>query len=64
MGYSPWEPGRWWKVVAPDGSLWCETSSEREAREALRPGDRLFRLWQRTEYEWEETPNNHLTRVK
>ena len=36
-------PGRWWRVIAPDGSLWCETSSEDEAREEMRPGDRLER---------------------
>ena len=47
-----WEAGRWWRVVAPDGSLWCETSDEQEARESLRPGDTLFRLWRRSEQEW------------
>ena len=47
-----WEPGRWWRAVAPDGSVWCETSDEQEARAAVRPGDRLFRLWQRSEQEW------------
>lgn len=49
-----WQPGRWWSVFAPDGSLWCETSNEREAREAMRPGDRLFRQWVRTETELRE----------
>ena len=39
-------PGRWWRVIAPDGSLWCETSSEDEAREEMRPGDRLERWWE------------------
>lgn len=47
-----WEPGRWWRVIAPDGSLWCETSDEDEARGHMRPGDTLFRQWQRPEYEW------------
>ena len=47
-----WEATRWWRVTAPDGSVWCETSAESEAREALRPGDTLQRLWQRPEYEW------------
>jgi hypothetical protein len=42
----------WWRVVAPDGSIWCETSVESEAREAMRPGDYLWRLWQRTEEVW------------
>ena len=39
-------PGRWWRVIAPDGSLWCETSSEDEARDSMRPGDRLERWWE------------------
>ena len=47
-----WEPGRWWRVIGPDGSMWCETSSEEEARDALRLGFRLENLWSRTEYEW------------
>lgn len=51
-----WEPGRWWRVIAPDGSLWCETSDEREAREAVRPGDELQRIWQRPQYEWRPEP--------
>ena len=41
----PMEEGRWWRVIAPDGSLWCETSDEEEAREAVRAGDTLQRLW-------------------
>lgn len=49
-----WEPGRWWRVVAPDGATWCETSDEDEAREAMRPGDRLRRLWVATLQEWRE----------
>ena len=51
-----WEPGRWWRVIAPNGTLWCETSDEQEARDALRPGDTLFRQWQRTEQEWRADP--------
>ncbi|MGD9622233.1 hypothetical protein [Mycolicibacterium sp.] len=47
-----WERDRWWRVIAPDGSLWCETSDEEEARERVRPGDRLETLWRRTEYDW------------
>jgi hypothetical protein len=38
-------PARWWRVIAPDGSLWCETSDEEEARKAVRPGDKLQRLF-------------------
>jgi hypothetical protein len=40
-----WEPGRWWRVITSDGSLWAETSSESEARAAVRPGDTLQQLW-------------------
>lgn len=46
------QPGRWWRVIAPDGSLWCETSDEDEARTNTRPGDTLQRLWTHTENEW------------
>ena len=47
-----WEPWRWWRVTAPDGTLWCETSDEQEARSSVRPGDTLERLWRRVEEEW------------
>lgn len=51
-----WEPGRWWRVLSPDGSLWCETSDEDEARaDAVKPGYRLQRLWQSTpQSEWRD----------
>jgi hypothetical protein len=52
---SGWEPGRWWRVVAPDGSVWSETSDKNEAIEDMRPGDQLQNLWQRSEQEWRET---------
>lgn len=45
-------PGRWWRVIAPDGTLWCETSDEREACKHVRPGDVLERLWTLTLEEW------------
>jgi len=48
------QAGRWWKVLGPDGELWCETSNEREAREALRPGDKLHRLYEAEKSEWRE----------
>lgn len=47
-----WTPGRWWLVEAPDGSLWCETSDEDEARSRMRPGDTLYRSWHRSQDEW------------
>lgn len=52
---SKWYPTKWWRVLAPDGELWCETSDENEARSNVRPGDVLERLFQ-TEplYLWEE----------
>lgn len=49
-----WQPGRWWRVTAPDGSLWAETSDEDEARESMRPGDKLERLWVAEFTEWRE----------
>ena len=47
-----WEPGRWWRVEGPDRELWCETSDEEEARESMRPGDTLYRLfeWRNKEF--------------
>lgn len=39
------EPGRWWRVLDPQGGIWCETSDEAEARSVMRKGDRLERLW-------------------
>ena len=39
-------PAPWWRVVGPDGGVWCETSSESEARQKSRPGDALQRLWE------------------
>lgn len=27
-----WKPGRWWTVLDKNKNLWCETSSEEEAR--------------------------------
>ena len=47
-----WMPGRWWRVTAPDGSIWSETSDEAEARDAVRPGDRLHRLFVLSQEKW------------
>jgi hypothetical protein len=49
-----WQEGRWWRVLAPDGSLWCETGDEEEARAAVRPGDSLQHQWRREESEWRQ----------
>jgi len=48
------EPGKWWQVLDPDGKLWCETSNEAEARENVRPGDSLHRLYEKADAEWRE----------
>lgn len=40
---------RWWKVLGPKGELWCETSNEKEARDSMREGDTLYRLFEKTE---------------
>jgi hypothetical protein len=47
-----WEPTRWWRVVDPAGKLWCETSSEYEARSWMREGDTLEHLHSQIFYEW------------
>lgn len=47
-----WRATGWWQVIAPDGSLWRETSDEAEARGSMRDGDRLYQQWRRTETEW------------
>ena len=54
-----WRPGRWWRVIGNDGELWCETSVEREARDSMRPGDTLQRLFEATAEEWRDIPGEH-----
>jgi len=51
-----WQPGRWWRVAAPDGTTWCLTSDEAEARAAVRPGDLLTREHTRSSvsHQWRE----------
>lgn len=39
-------PVPWWRVIGPDEGVWCETSSESEARQKARPGDTLQQLWE------------------
>lgn len=52
-GKEPWEPGRWFRILNPDGTLWMETSSESEARaEAVKTGWLLERLWILRREEW------------
>lgn len=47
-----YEPTKWWRVLDADGQTWCETNSETEARESMREGDTLQRLYNKVEYEW------------
>ena len=50
-----WRPGRWYRIVRPDGSLWMETSSREEAEsESLAPGYTLQQLWVTTKSEWRD----------
>ena len=42
------------QVVAPDDSLWAETSNEAEARRMVREGDKLYRQMVRKSERWEE----------
>ena len=47
-----WRPDGWWRVIGPDGELWCESSNEQENRKAMRPGDALWRHERRIEESW------------
>jgi hypothetical protein len=47
-----WKRDGWWRVEAPDGSIWCETSDEEEAREFMREGDTLLVHLKCTEEKW------------
>lgn len=59
-----WKPGRWWRVMLPDGTLWLETSDDQEAqfglfgedgeRQGHPPGARIQRLWEKHESEWRD----------
>lgn len=52
-----WEPGRWYRVRKPDGSLWMETSDRHEAAtEAEKTGWPLERLYVNTRSEWRKEP--------
>lgn len=44
-----WQPTRWWRVIARDGSLWCESSDKGECQSKMRPDDTLQQLWERVE---------------
>lgn len=50
----PGKPTKWWRVVAPDKSLWAQTSSESDARRRIRPGDTLQRLHTAIYSEWKD----------
>jgi hypothetical protein len=51
-----YEPTHWWRaVLVADGSIWAESSNEREVRRhaATAPSPAVVQhLWQRTESEW------------
>lgn len=50
-------PGRWFRVMQPNGKLWCETSDEEEAREASKEtGWPLERLFVSQRSEWRPIP--------
>ncbi|WP_319456846.1 MULTISPECIES: hypothetical protein, partial [unclassified Mycobacterium] len=63
-----WVPGRWWRVTYSDGrrytdgpnagelQVWCETSDEAEALDALAScpgGGSLMRQYERREVTWQ-----------
>ena len=52
-----WKPGRWYRILDPDGGLWMETSDAEEAREASRQtGWPLEREWRCELSEWRAEP--------
>jgi Ni/Co efflux regulator RcnB len=54
-----WERGRWFRVLSPEGLVWCETSDGREAVTHMRPGDTLYKQWRREETEWRLEPETN-----
>jgi hypothetical protein len=53
-GLDEFEPTGWWRVLEPDGKLWRESSYKKECTESMRPGDRLQRMYEKTDYEWRD----------
>lgn len=52
-----WTPGRWYRVLSPDGKLWMETSDRDEAAaEATAKGWPLQHLWRSEQTEWRLEP--------
>ena len=51
-----WRPTGWWRAVAPDGSLWCESSDEVEVRRMARPGDTVQRHERVAAERWVDAP--------
>lgn len=51
-----WVPGRWYRVLDPEGRAWYSAGDEEEARSMKRTGDRIERLHSRpsVEYAWLE----------
>ena len=49
-----WFPTRWWRVVLADGSVWCETSVESEARERVPKGATVQHLFEKHKREWRD----------
>jgi hypothetical protein len=47
-----YKPTKWWQVLDETGKLWCETSNEKEARDAMKPGHTLLRLYEKVQVQW------------
>ncbi|KIA63016.1 hypothetical protein [Nocardia vulneris] len=53
MSDDGFQPGRWYRILQPDGELWMETSDPDEVhRESQRTGWPVERLYERHESEW------------
>ncbi|MCV7174899.1 hypothetical protein [Mycolicibacterium sphagni] len=44
----------WWRVTLADGTIWCETSSETEARDRVPDGAVLQKLFEKRKTEWRD----------
>lgn len=57
-----WEPTRWWRTTLSDGTLWTETSDERELREHAEraPAGETVTFWRlmqtKQQTRWEQVP--------
>ncbi len=49
---APYVSTRWWRAVALDGSVWCESSDEQDVRFFARETDTIMRLERKIWSRW------------